>query len=113
MPLTYSFGHVLAALTLLICLGLALHMLLSPAKQRRVNEALRRLLQRLRHGTQNARQWRRRKQVEKSAAEEAAAAIRRAKNKPEGTWDGNVYRPKNFQQQQQQPDGKKDKGHLH
>ncbi|MBB4845953.1 hypothetical protein HNP55_004507 [Paucibacter oligotrophus] len=110
MPATYTFGHLLAALTLLVCLGMALHMLLSPAKQRRVNTALRQLLQRLRHGAQDARQWRRRKQVEKSAAEEAAAAIRRAKSKPEGSWDGNVYRPKNFQQP---PDGKKDKGRLH
>jgi len=110
MSPTFTFGHVLAALTLAVCLGLALHMLLSPAKQRSVNKALRQLLQRLRHGAQDAQQWRRRKQVEKSAAEEAAAVIRRAKNKPEGSWDGNVYRPKNFQER---PDNKKDKGHLH
>lgn len=110
MSPTFTFGHVFAALTLLVCLGLAVHMLLSPGKQRRVNAALQQFGQRLATWAQNAKHWRRRKQVEKSAAEEAAAAIRRAKNKPEGTWDGNVYRPKNFQDRS---DGKKDKGHLH
>jgi len=110
MSPTFTFGHVLAALTLAVCLGMAVHMLLSPAKQRRVNQALQELLQGLRRRAQGVKQWRHRKQAEKSAAEEAAAVIRRAKNKPEGTWDGNVYRPKNFQER---PDNKKDKGHLH
>ena len=54
--------------------------------------------------------WRRRRDYKRVAEAEAEAAIKRARAGSrivEGEWDGNVYRPKNF-------DGKKrDKRDLH
>jgi len=92
-----TFNNTLAGLVLLVCLALAVHMMLSHQRQQRVNQGLRRLAWRSQDLVQRLRQWRRSKAVEKSAAAQAAQAIARAKSKKlDGTWDGNVYRPKEF-----------------
>nr|WP_295083313.1 hypothetical protein [uncultured Roseateles sp.] len=97
MPSYLTFNNLLAGLVLLVCLGLAVHMMLSRQRQQRVNQGLRRLAWRCQDLAQRLRQWRRSKAVEKSAAAQAAQVIARAKSKKlDGTWEGNVYRPKEF-----------------
>jgi len=93
-------SNVFAALGLLLCLALAVHMLLRPRQQLWVDARLRRAMWRLRDGWQHLIGWRRRSNLNKSAAAEAEAAIERARKKAEGRegdWDGNVYRPKQFE----------------
>lgn len=90
-------SNIFATLGLLLCLALALHMVLRPRQQLWVNARLRRAMWRLQHGWQHLRGWRRRSDLKDSAAAEAAAAIERARAKADGEWDGNVYRPKQFE----------------
>ena len=91
------FAKIIAALGLLICVLIALHMLLKPNQQRWLTARLRRLAWRLRDAWQHLRTGRQRRQLQKDAAAEAAAAIERARAKADGSWDGNVYRPKRFE----------------
>lgn len=89
---------VFAAVGLLICLVLALHMCLGRRQQLRLEAAGARawnwLFTRALHRF-NARERRR------AAHEAALEAIQRAKRgsdgSKEGHWDGNVYRPKQFE----------------
>ncbi len=86
-------SQFIAAFALLICVALAVHMVMPPALQRRVDAGLQRLLWQLRQrwqGRSNA------KQAEEIAAATAKAAIERARARPEGQWEGNVYRPRRF-----------------
>ncbi|WP_310384226.1 hypothetical protein [Roseateles sp.] len=83
---------LLAGAGLLICIFLAIHMSLSPRRRQQLDAHLRDA------GRRMTQFWRGRR-FKKSAANEAEAAIRRAQGsaaKPEGEWDGNVYRPKRF-----------------
>lgn len=88
---------LLASLGLLTCLALAVHMMLG-ARQRRALErwplASWRWLQRYLLWRFNTRERRR------LAREEALGAIQRAKRAANdaGLWEGNVYRPKKFEQ---------------
>lgn len=82
-----------AAFVLLICVALAVHMALSPALQGRVDASLQRLLWQLRQRWQGRSDT---KQAEEIAATTAKAAIERARARPEGQWEGNVYRPRRF-----------------
>lgn len=87
-----SLSTVMAAAGLLICLFMAIHMAL-PARSRQQLDA------RLRDTGRRMSQYWRGRRFKQSAASEADAAIRRAQGsaaKPEGEWDGNVYRPKQF-----------------
>lgn len=88
MPLLHK---ILASLGLLICLALALHMMLGPAQRQRLARLGDRLVQALQRPFD--KRERRRK-----AHREAQAAIERARrgSAREGEWDGNVYRPKQF-----------------
>ena len=99
-----SISTVFAALGLITCLLIALHMLLRPNQQRWLNARLRRLAWRLRDGYEHLRTWRQRRQLQKDAVAEAAAAIERARAKADGTWDGNVYRPRQFEQKKNEGD---------
>jgi hypothetical protein len=105
-----SITTLFAALGLLTCLLIALHMLLRPNQQRWLNARLRRLAWRLRDGYEHLRTWRQRRRLQKDAVAEAAAAIERARAKADGTWDGNVYRPRQFEQKNKNKD---DKRNLH
>jgi hypothetical protein len=108
------FEKFLAAAVLLACIAIALRMLLPAAQQRRVDAGLHRALGWLVERWRVLRHWRRRSGMKKAAEAEAEAAIRRARKGSrivDGEWDGNVYRPKNF-------DGKKsgngrDRRNLH
>lgn len=101
------FEKILAVLGLLSCLALALRMALPAARRQWLDARLRRLAWRAREAWAALRGWRRRGQVKKAAAAEAEQAIRRARTKAEGEWDGNVYRPRQFGSK------KPDKRNLH
>jgi hypothetical protein len=86
-------SQLLAAFVLLICIALAVHMAVRPALQRRVDAGLQRMLWQLRQRWQGRSDT---KQAEEIAAATAKAAIERARARPEGQWEGNVYRPRRF-----------------
>ena len=93
---------VLAAIGLTICIAMALHMVLPRRARLRVDAGLDRVGAWLRGQIDRATGWRRRQRQTRAAAMEAERAIRRAREsssreKPEGEWDGNVYRPKSFE----------------
>jgi len=94
---------VLAALGLLTCIALAVHMALRPNQRRWLDARLRRAAWRLSDAWQALRGWRRRGRIKKAAAAEAEAAITRARAKAEGEWEGNVYRPKQFDKPPRKP----------
>lgn len=93
---------VLAALGLAICIALAVHMALPYRWRARVDAGVARLGARLQAQLDRAIGWRRRQRQTRAAALEADRVIRRAREsaqnaRPEGEWDGNVYRPKSFE----------------
>lgn len=106
-----SITHLFAALGLLICVLIAVHMMLRPNQQRWLTARLRRSAWQLRDGYEHLRTWRQRRRLQKDAIAEAAAAIERARAKADGTWDGNVYRPRQFEQKNKDKNG--DKRNLH
>jgi hypothetical protein len=95
------FHTVFAATGLAVCIALALHMALPWRARSRVDAAFARLAGWLRGQVDRATGWRRRQRQTRAAALEAERVIRRAResslrDKAEGEWDGNVYRPKRF-----------------
>lgn len=99
------FTQVVAAIALLTCLALAVHMALPARLRRRVDAGLARLGAAALARLELARRWRQRRLRERAANDAAAELIRRARQSsrepgdrapPAGEWDGNVYRPKSF-----------------
>jgi len=96
------FHTVLAALGLALCIALALHMALPWRARARVDAAFARLGGWLAAQMGKASGWRRRQHQALAAALEAERVINRAREsaqhdgRPDGEWDGNVYRPKSF-----------------
>lgn len=93
---------VLATIGLVICIAMALHMVIPRRAQARVDAVVDGLGTWLRGQIDRAMGWRRRQRQTRAAVLEADRAIRRAResssrDKPEGEWDGNVYRPKSFE----------------
>jgi hypothetical protein len=96
---------LLAAAGLGLCIALAIHMALPYRAQARVEALLRRLGGWLQLQMNRLTGWRRRQRQTRAAALEAERVIRRAREaalreqgpRPEGEWDGNVYRPKSFE----------------
>ncbi|MBB5203236.1 hypothetical protein HNQ51_000529 [Inhella inkyongensis] len=88
-----QLAQLLAALGLLICLLLAVHMLLGPAKQQRLNQAWDRWMARL--SAESRAERRRRERAE--SAQRLQQAQERARSRPipldEVEWEGNVARP--------------------
>ena len=86
-------AQLFAALGLLICLLLALHMLLGPAQQQRLSQAWSRWLAGL--SAEARAERRRRKRAE--SAQRLHEAQERARSRPvpldEVEWEGNVARP--------------------
>ncbi|MCV2368431.1 hypothetical protein [Roseateles oligotrophus] len=93
-----NFSTVMATAGLLTCIVLAIRMCLSPRQRQRMDAQLRQASWALRDAGQRLSSWLRSRRFKNSAATQADALIRRAKTtaKPEGEWDGNVYRPKSF-----------------
>ena len=94
-----NFSTVMAAAGLLTCIFLAIRMALPARSRQQLDASLRRMGWRLRDKASAMGVWLRAQRHRKTAAGEAEAAIRRAQStasKPEGEWDGNVYRPKRF-----------------
>jgi len=97
---------VLAATGLAICIALGVHMALPYRAQARVNAVLARLWAWVQAQVGRLTGWRRQQRQTRAAALEAERVIRRAREsalhderdkRPEGEWDGNVYRPKSFE----------------
>jgi len=88
---------VFASSGLIVCMTLALHMALRPPQQawlERLPRAVMRWLNRMLLWRLNTRERRR------AARMEAMEAIQRARRhaSDEGLWEGNIYRPKKFEQ---------------
>ena len=100
------FHQSLAAIGLAICVALAVHMALPYRAQARVNHLLRNLGAALQVQVDRLTGWRRRQRQTRAAQLEAERVIRRAREgsqnggRPDGEWDGNVYRPKSFEKPQ-------------
>lgn len=87
--------QILACLGLLTCVALAAHMVLKPAQRQRLAQRWERLLQGV-HERFSARDRRRAAHAAALAAQGAIERARRA-SANEGHWEGNVYRPKQFE----------------
>ena len=90
-----------AALGLLVCLGLAVHMALGRSRQLRVNAWFARMSWALRAWWQR-KPWRRGdRRLAKDVAEDAIRRARsssRTDGQGHGEWEGNVYFPKRFEE---------------
>jgi hypothetical protein len=96
------FHTVLAAIGLVVCIALAVHMALPYRLRARVDAAMAGVLGWLQGQFDRAMGWRRRQRQTRAAALEAERVIRRAQESAQngrldGEWDGNVYRPKSFE----------------
>lgn len=84
-----------AALGLIVCLLMALHMLLGPVQRARFDAWLRELRER----AHRLLDFRSRRREARRARAETDSLIRRVKASnplPEGEWDDNVFRPRQF-----------------
>jgi hypothetical protein len=84
---------VLPGLTLAICVVLMARLLMGETRRWRFDAAARRFWHALRRRTLLVWHWR---SARRSAAQAAEDAIRRARQKDGGEWEGNVYKPKSF-----------------
>ncbi|MCV2352484.1 hypothetical protein [Paucibacter sp. Y2R2-4] len=100
--MSFSISSLFAVIVLLICLFMGVRMLLKPQQQRQIDARLRRMQFLLLQQLQGLKRKAQHRPNKKAASAEAEAAIRRAQskargaNKPEGSWEGNVYKPKRF-----------------
>ncbi|MDC8784771.1 hypothetical protein [Roseateles koreensis] len=93
----FDVGSLFAVLGLLVCTGLALRMAVGPKRRRQWDQSFHKAVDAARTRARKLANWQQDRRHQKAAAAEAAETIRRAKRKSEGQWDGNVYRPKQFQ----------------
>ena len=84
--------RVFAAIVLAACAMLMLRLVIGTRRRQRFDAAARRIGSTLRRRARAAWHWRSSRREAAKAAEEA---IRRARG-ADGTWDGNVYKPKSF-----------------
>jgi hypothetical protein len=85
------FEKFLAVAVLAICVVLMVRLLIGVRLRSRLDAFARRGWQGMRHGAWSILHWR---SARKNAAQVAEEAIRRARG--EGSWEGNVYKPKSF-----------------
>jgi hypothetical protein len=83
----------LAALIFAACIVMLARLLMGEPRRYRFDAAARRVGFALKRRVFLAWHWRASKRAAAQAAEDA---IRRARTKGEGEWDGNVYKPKSF-----------------
>ena len=99
------FSTVLAAIGLITCIALAVHVVLPLRARSRVDNAVRGVVGWFQSQFSRLTGWRRHHLQSRAASQEADRVIRRARdaslrdqgNRPDGEWDGNVYRPKSFE----------------
>ncbi len=84
---------IFAASIVVACLLLLVRGLLGERRRHRLDAALRRLSERIGRGLDAVFA---RSGAQRRAKREASAAIRRARERAAGEWDGNVYKPKSF-----------------
>jgi hypothetical protein len=85
---------LLAAVVLAVCVLMLARLWLNPAQQARIDGAARRITQAIGRAFVTAYRWPRSR---RNAARIADEAIRRAREPhADGTWEGNVYKPKSF-----------------
>jgi len=82
---------VLASIVLTVCLVFMLRLLVGARRQRALDAWARRTALAIRGGALRIYHWRSSRKTAERVAEEA---IRRARG--EGSWEGNVYKPKSF-----------------
>ena len=81
--------RILAAIALAVCVALLVRLLIGARRRARLDAWVLRAVRWVRAGAMSARHRR-------EAARVADAAIKRARERGEGEWDGNVYKPKSF-----------------
>ena len=92
-----SAEMVMAAVGLLVCAGMLLHMTLGPARQQRLHAAARRHWARWRGRMQASRSPAAIEKMQQRATDEARSAIDRARRgKVDAEREGNVIRPRAF-----------------
>jgi hypothetical protein len=101
--------RVMAAMGLLVCAGLLLHMVMGPARQQQLQAAAQRLWMhwraRWRGGAQATRTPAANEKMQQRAADEARSAIERARRgKVDAEREGNVIRPRAFKDKPDAPD---------
>jgi hypothetical protein len=94
---------IFAGIVLLVCALLMVRLLIGERRRYRYDAFWRRLWAGTRIRALRLWHWR---SASRQARRDADEAIRRARGKDDGEWDGNVYTPKSF-------DGKRDKRNLH
>lgn len=95
------FVKLVASVGLLICLALATHMCLSRARQLRIENWLRRHRDRLVEVASRRFNTRERRRAAREATRDAIHRAKRATD--DELWDGNVYRPKEFNKPPSKP----------
>ena len=81
--------RVLAAIALVVCVALLVRLAIGARRRARLDAWVLRVARWARAGAISARHRR-------EAARVADAAIKRARERGEGEWEGNVYKPKSF-----------------
>ncbi|MBA4340799.1 MAG: hypothetical protein C0423_01455 [Methylibium sp.] len=96
-----------ASFGLLICLGLALHMCLGRRQQLKLEQLASRLMAWFVSATSRPFDRRERRLAAHQAAMDAIKRAQRSSHTEpaplDGSWEGNVYRPKRFDQKPQKP----------
>ncbi len=83
--------QAISAVVLALCLGMIVRLMVGPQRRYRFDQWARRTGLGIKQGLQRLVHWRSSRKTAERVAEDA---IRRARG--EGSWDGNVYKPKSF-----------------
>ena len=83
--------RVFAAIVIAVCAVLLLRLLIGERRRYRFDAAVRRVAFAVRRAPA---EWRRRRTSQRAAEKAASDAINRARGRPPGEWDGNVFTPK-------------------
>ena len=83
--------RVFAGIALAVCAALLIRLLIGERRRYRLDAAVRRMAQSLRRAPSDLRRHR---DSQRAAEKVANDAINRARGRPPGEWDGNVFTPK-------------------
>lgn len=100
-------AKIFASFGLLICLALALHMCLGRRQQLRLEQLASRIMTWFSSGMNRRFDGRERRLAAHQAAMDAINRAQRSSHMEpaplDGSWEGNIYRPKRFEQKPQKP----------